>query len=85
MAINAMLTFAIYPISLFDPLSRLLLFTVVPAALMGAVPASLVRSFTWATLGELTLGAAALLGLSIGLFYTGLRRYESGSAIQVEV
>jgi ABC-2 type transport system permease protein len=85
LAINAMITFAIYPITLFDPMARLLLFTLVPAALMGAVPASFVHSFGWDTLAELALGAAAFLGLAIWLFYTGLRRYESGSAIQTEV
>lgn len=84
-ALNAMITFAIYPITLFDAGPRLILFTLIPAALMGAVPASFVRGFDWATLGELTVGAAILLALAVGLFYTGLRRYESGSAMQVEI
>ncbi len=82
---TAMLNFAIYPISLFDAGSRLILFTLIPAALMGAVPAGFVRSFGWDTLLELLLGAGALLAAAIGVFYAGLRRYESGSGIQVEV
>lgn len=85
LAVNAMITFAIYPITLFDPMARLILFTLVPAALMGAVPASFVRSFGWVSLAELAAGALVFLGLAIWLFYTGLRRYESGSAIQIEV
>jgi ABC-2 type transport system permease protein len=84
-ALNAMLTFAIYPISLFDSGARLLLFTVIPAALMGAVPASLVRNFGWDTLAEMLLGAVILLAVAVIVFYSGLRRYESGSAFQVEV
>jgi hypothetical protein len=52
---------------------------------MGAVPASFVRAFGWGTLGQLLLGAAAFLTLAIFLFYAGLRRYESGSAFQVEI
>jgi ABC-2 type transport system permease protein len=84
-AVNAMLTFAIYPISLFDTGARLILFTLIPAALMGAVPAGFVRSFGWDTLGQLLVGAAVLLAVSVGVFQLGLRRYESGSAIQVEV
>jgi len=36
-------------------------------------------------LGGLLIGAFGLLGLAIIIFYRGLRRYESGSAIQVEV
>jgi len=84
-ALNAMITFAIYPITLFDNAAKLLLFTLIPAALIGAVPAEFVRGFTWITLGKLTLGAFASLFLAVGIFQLGLRRYESGSAIQVEV
>ena len=61
------------------------LFTIIPAALMGAVPAEFVRAFTWQTLAELRVGAVAFLFLAVGVFRLGLKRYESGSAIQVEV
>jgi ABC-2 type transport system permease protein len=84
-AVNAMTTFAIYPITLFDPGARLLLYTLIPAALMGAVPAAFVRGFTWSNLAQLAAGAVVFLGLAVALFYIGLRRYESGSAIQIEV
>lgn len=83
--LNAMITFAIYPINLFDPAARMILFTLIPAALMGAVPASFVHGFGWSTLGELALGAVVFLGIAVGLFQLGLRRYESGSGVQVEV
>lgn len=85
LAVNAMITFAIYPISLFDTGARLILFTLIPAALMGAVPADFVRQFGWGTLAELFAGAVLLMVASIALFHIGLRRYESGSAIQTEV
>ncbi|RLD04880.1 MAG: hypothetical protein DRI56_10450 [Chloroflexota bacterium] len=82
---NAILTFALYPITLFNGPAKFLLFTIVPAALMGSVPASLARDLTWQNLGGLSLGAAILLGLAMVVFRLGLRRYESGSAIQIEV
>lgn len=85
LALNAMITFAIYPITLFDNAAKLILFTLIPAALMGAVPADFVRSFTWSALGQLSLGALAFLVISMAIFHLGLKRYESGSAIQVEV
>ncbi len=84
-AVNAMTTFAIYPATLFDPAAKLFLFTLVPAALMGAVPASFVRGFGWGTLAELAAGAAVFLGIAVAVFNAGLRRYESGSAVQVEI
>jgi len=85
LALNAMLTFAIYPITLFDNAAKLVLFTLIPAALMGAVPADFVRSFKWGTLGQLMLGALVFLSVAVAIFQLGLRRYESGSGIQVEV
>ena len=85
MAINAIVTFAIYPITLFDQSARFLLFTIVPAAFMGAIPAGFVRGFSWNLLGQMTLAAIGFMALALLLFRLGLRRYESGSAIQVEV
>ena len=85
LALNAMLTFGIYPITLFDNYAKLILFTVIPAALMGAIPAELIRTFSWQTLTELLAGAILFLLLATTVFRLGLKRYESGSAIQVEV
>lgn len=84
-AINAMITFAIYPITVFNNAAKLILFLIIPAAFMGAVPAGFVRSFSWSLLGQMSLAAFGFLALAVFLFYLGLRRYESGSAIQVEV
>ena len=79
------ITFGIYPATLFDNTAKFILFTIIPAAFMGAVPADFIRAFTWTTLGELFLGAVGFLFLAILVFRVGLRRYESGSGIQVEV
>jgi ABC-2 type transport system permease protein len=85
LVVNAMITFAIYPITLFDTTAKLILFTIVPAAFMGALPASFARAFTWEVLAQMLAGALVFLGLSIFIFQSGLRRYESGSGIQTEV
>ena len=85
LALNAMLTFGIYPITLFDNYAKLILFTLIPAALMGAVPAEFIRAFTWQSLAELFVGAIIFLVIAVSVFRLGLKRYESGSAIQVEV
>jgi ABC-2 type transport system permease protein len=83
-AINAIVTFSIYPTSLFDQTARFLLFTIVPAMLVGAVPAEFVRVFSWERLLLLGAAAAIFLGLAIFIFHRGLKRYESGSAIQIQ-
>lgn len=85
MMVNAIITFGIYPITLFDNYAKLILFTVVPAALMGAVPADFITQVTWQSLVQMLFGACIFLGLAILVFRLGLKRYESGSAIQIEV
>ena len=85
LALNAIITFGIYPITLFDNTAKLILFTLIPAALMGALPAEFVHAFTWGTLAEIFLGSVIFLVLAVTVFRLGLRRYESGSGIQVEV
>lgn len=85
LAFNAIITFGIYPTTLFDSYAKLILFTLIPAALVGAVPAEFVSDATWQSLVQLLLGAVIFLILAVTLFNAGLKRYESGSAIQVEV
>jgi len=83
--VNAMITFAIYPITVFDGTAKLILFTLIPAALMGAVPAAFARSFSWGMLAELLTGSMVFLSLAIFIFHKGLEHYESGSGIQTEL
>jgi len=82
---NAIITFAIYPITLFDGTAKFLLFTLVPAAFIGAIPAEFIRAFTWENLVLLVGAATGFLFISVIVFHRGLRRYESGSAIQVQL
>jgi len=85
LALNALLTFGIYPITLFDNYAKFILFTIIPAALMGAVPAEYITKFTWQSLAEMLIGAVAFLFLAVTVFNVGLKRYESGNAINIEV
>lgn len=84
-ALSAILTFSLYPSVLFDATTKFVLLTLVPAALIGTVPTEFVRDFTWTRLLQITSGAAIFLLLALFIFHRGLKRYESGSAIQVEV
>jgi viologen exporter family transport system permease protein len=84
-AVNAVITFSTYPMILFDGTARFLLLTILPAGFIGAIPAEMVRSFTWLRLLELCGATLLFLCLAVFIFYRGLRRYESGSAIQVQM
>lgn len=81
----AMLTFALYPITLFSGGVRVLLFTLLPAAFIAAVPVEIISTRNgWLLLG--LLGVAVVVWvLATAVFYIGLRRYESGSALNVNV
>lgn len=82
---NAMITFSLYPMGLFQGTIRLILFTLIPAAFVGAVPVEIVQTRSI----ELLLGMVGIAIFSVFLmtfvFHVGLRRYESGSALNVNI
>jgi ABC-2 type transport system permease protein len=80
-----MLTFAMYPSDIFQGAIRFLLLTLLPAALVGVMPLSVVRGLDVGGLAVLAGAAAVTTAISAATFYIGLRRYESGSAINVNV
>jgi ABC-2 type transport system permease protein len=77
--LNAMLLLASYPIDIVAGASKVLLYSVVPAAFIATVPAGLVASFS---LGKgLVFLAASITFVFVGwaTFTLGLRRYTSGA------
>lgn len=83
--LNAMITFALYPINLFEGSAKMILFLLIPAAFIGSVPAEYIMNATWSSLLQLLAATCILLGLALTIFRLGLRRYESGSAIQIQI
>ncbi|MBK8539360.1 MAG: ABC-2 family transporter protein [Ardenticatenia bacterium] len=77
-AINAILAFATYPMSIFDGSAKLILLTVIPAGFIGALPADFVRHYTGRGLAQLAAAALVFLALALIAFHRGLRHYESG-------
>lgn len=78
-----LVTFSLYPSSLFGGALRLLLFTVVPAGFIGHLPVELIRDFSWPVLAFATAAAAGYAALALWVFRRGLARYESGNRIAV--
>lgn len=78
---EAMLSFSLYPISLFSLSIRVLLYTAIPAAFVSFIPVTLVREFS-PILFAVFLGVTAFsVWLSRRVFYAGLKRYESGNLV----
>ena len=78
-----LITFSLYPPTLFSGGLRVLLFTALPAGFIGYLPVELLRDFS---LEILALTSAAALGYTLlarAVFRAGLERYESGNRIVV--
>ena len=82
-AINAMITFSLYPVEIFPGVIRVLLYTLIPAAFVGSMPAGLLSDFDWGRLGMLMAFTTGILLAARWVFQRGLRRYESGNLVTV--
>ena len=82
---NAFLTLAMYPNTLFTGVARFLLFTILPSAFIGFIPAEMVAGEDGQLLLVLIGVTVLMWGLATAVFYNGIRRYESGSAININV
>jgi ABC-2 type transport system permease protein len=75
--------FSVYPQTVYGPLLRAVLFTVIPAGFIGFLPVELLRGFTPLGLAATVGGAAAYGTLAVVVFRRGLRRYASGNRFGV--
>lgn len=78
-ASELVLAFALYPGSIFEGPSVLVLHSLVPAALAAWIPLELFQTFSWPRLGILIGADALVVAAALLLFRLGLRRYESGN------
>lgn len=80
---NALVTFGLYPVDIFPGMIRLLLYTLIPAAFVGSLPARLLVSFTWWQFFSLIGFTCITMFCARWLFYRGLRRYTSGNLVTI--
>jgi len=80
LSMHAVLLLAGYPADIFTGAAKALLYTLVPAAFVAAVPARLIDAPDAADARWLLLATAVFVGLAVTTFSLGLRRYTSGSA-----
>ncbi len=83
--LGTLVTFSTYPMNLFNGVVRLLLFTVVPAGFVSFVPLQLLHQFSWLLLGALAGFTTLIVAIAAGLFHLGLKRYESGNLMGMQV
>lgn len=78
---ECMITFSIYPETIFNGQLRLLIYTLIPAAFAGFIPARLAREPSLANAACAIGGAAVIVAAALATFERGLRRYESGNTV----
>ncbi|OLR26829.1 ABC transporter permease [Bacillus cereus] len=76
---SALLAFSLYPQTIFDKFGKLLMFTILPAGMVGMVPVELIKSFNLTSF-FLLVGFSIFIALvCIFMFYRGLKKYESSN------
>lgn len=75
----------LYPSNMYSGFLQIVMFTVIPAAVITYFPVELVRAFSWTNLLILLSLVGIFLGLAISVFYLGLRRYESGNSFKFRI
>ena len=79
----AMLTFSTYPAILFEGGVKVLLYTLIPAGFITYLPIQALRELSLVHAALALLGALGVLAAGVGVFYYGLRRYESGNLMEM--
>ena len=79
----ALITFSTYPENLFTGLTRILLFTAIPAAFVSYLPVEALRTLSLRAVVFSLLGSLTVAAAGAALFYLGLRRYESGNLLSM--
>jgi len=81
--LDTLITFSLYPDTLFGGGVRLLLYTVLPAAFVAHIPARLVREPSLTSIALLSAACIGYTALAAFVFKRGLSRYNSGSRFGV--
>ncbi len=83
--LSALYAIVYYPYNVFSGVLRFVTIIIIPAYFVGAVPARLIQTFDFYSLIALLTYWAITFVLAITLFKRGLKRYESGSLIQIKL
>ena len=83
--LDSLFLFALYPTNIYSGILQLVMFTIIPAGLIGYLPVELIRSFSWTKLAIVLSSSLAFLCIAILVFNLGLKRYESGNKFGVRL
>lgn len=76
---DSLFLFALYPTNIYSGMLQLVMFTLIPAGIIGYIPVELLRNFSWTNLMILVSSSLAFFALAFVVFQSGLKKYESGN------
>lgn len=76
---DALFLFALYPTNIYSGVLQIIMFTLIPAGIISYLPVELIRNFSWPLLLLLISSSLCFVGIAFFVFYSGLRKYESGN------
>lgn len=79
----SIITFGMYPLTSFSGAIKILICSLLPAFIIFGLPVRILQHFNGYDLVTLIAAIGLLLSLGVVLFNVGLRRYESGSLMQI--
>lgn len=80
---DALFLFAVYPTNIYSGLLQVVMFTLIPAGVISYLPVELIRSFSWHQLLILVVSSLSFSSIAVFVFFSGLKRYESGNRFGV--
>ncbi|MBM3193296.1 MAG: hypothetical protein FJZ59_03575 [Chlamydiae bacterium] len=76
---DSLYLFALYPTNIYSGVLQIVMFSLIPAGIIGYIPVELIKKFTFEMLFALLASSTALFSLACFIFHQGLKKYESGS------
>jgi ABC-2 type transport system permease protein len=83
--LDSFFLFSLYPTNIYSGLLQIIMFTLIPAGLIGYIPVELLRNFSWVGMTILLLSSGCLCIFSFFFFHLGLKRYESGNQFGIRL
>ena len=82
---NLIVHFATYPGGIFEGVSKILLYTIIPVGMIDYIPVSVLSDFNF-ELTLLVIGSTFVwTGLAFNIFYKGLKRYSSSNLMIAKI
>ncbi len=82
---DSLFLFSMYPTHIYHGVLQIIMYTLIPAGIIGTIPVELLRHFSWTRLVILLSSTLVFCLLAIWVFGKGLKRYESGNQIGTRV